>query len=98
MTSDLMRGHPLHARSGGARPGVELVDEETGEAIVGDELERTLKVLSRFRGEATDYVRGNSQVRYTARGEWERKEGGRKEGEGGREREGDEKRGSGETT
>ena len=85
MTSDLLRGYPPHASCGGARPRVELVDEETREAVIRDEMEGRLKVLPSLCGEATYDVRGNGQVRYTVCGEGRERGGSEREREGGRE-------------
>ena len=49
----------LHPGGGGAGPGVELVDEEAGEAVLPDQLQRLLEVRLRLSREAADDVRGD---------------------------------------
>ena len=61
-STHLLCGHPLHLGRRGAGPGVELVDEEAGELVLGAQLQCTLKVRLSLSGEAADYVRADSHI------------------------------------
>ena len=52
-------GDLLHLGGWGTGPGVELVNEEAGEAVLPDQLHRLLEVRLRLAREAADDVRGD---------------------------------------
>ena len=60
-----LSGYPLHLGCGSAGPGVELVDEQAGELVLGTQRQGAFKVLLRLRGKTADDVCADGHARYS---------------------------------
>ena len=65
LRTHLLCRYPLHFGRRGAGPGVELVNEQTGELVLGTQLQSALEVPLRFSWEATDDVRADGDAGYS---------------------------------